>query len=83
MAWLYVLVAVPLVFGVAYTRNFDLIKTLDLRAALSVAVLFVVVETFFLPSLRTDTQSAPRSGEQRPASRIPVHLARITARCFG
>jgi tetratricopeptide (TPR) repeat protein len=42
-AWLYALCVAPSVFGIAYTRNFDLLKTVYFRGTMAVVVVVAIV----------------------------------------
>jgi O-antigen ligase len=59
-AWLYALCATPVIFGAAYTRNFDLLKTLYFRGTMAVLVLVAIVAFSFGPWL-----TAPANGQAR------------------
>lgn len=59
-AWLYVLAATPVLFSLNNTRNFDFVKTLYIRGAISVVVLVVAVGwtlSMWLERSRDETQS--------------------------
>ncbi len=68
LGWLYLLCGIPLIFGVAQTRNFDFLKTLHLRGVVAALVTVAICDALILAAIPAAADVSSRRWRVRDLS---------------